>query len=186
MPKLAKKTQSAVKKAEAAKPSSYELLPRGKYVGTLAAVTEEDTDFGPRWVAEFSELTHVVSGESYPGRQWYNMPLPQDPDKVPDDFEPRQRRGQKRSKKEAWAEMQDFRVSVLKSFFESMGYTEDTDTDEMVEEEAKAILTVVQEAAKSGARKGEKFNRVKGLEALPADFELPEPSEDDDDEDDEF
>lgn len=186
MPKLAKKTQSAVSKSEAAKPSGgYDLIPRGKYVATLSAVTEEDTDFGPRWVAEFSEITNPVTGDAQPGRQWYNMPLPQDPKKMPSDYEPRARRGEKRTKAEAWAEMQEYRTSVLKAFFDAMGYTEDTDTDEMVDDEAKGLITIVQETAKSGNRKGERFNRVKGVEPVPDDMDIPNPEEADD-EDSEF
>lgn len=186
MPKLPKKTQGAVSKSEAAKPNSgFDLIPRGKYVGTLTAVTEEDTDFGVRWVAEFSTLTHPVTGEVYPGRQWYNMPLPQDKKQVPDDYEPRQRRGQKRqSKAESWAELQDYRVSVLKAFYDALGYTEDTDTDEMVDDEAKALISINITTAKSGARKGDKFNRVGGVEAVPEDLEIPDPEDSEDEDDD--
>lgn len=184
MPRLAKKTQSAVSKSEAAKIGSYDLIPRGKYVATLTAVTEEDTDFGPRWVAEWSDIT-ATTGDRYPGRQWYNMPLPQDKKKVPEDYEPRPRRGQaKQTKAESWADLQDFRASVLKAFFDAMGYTEDTDTDEMVDEEAKGLITIVQETAKSGNRKGEKFNRVKGVESVPDDLEIPDEPEDDEEDDD--
>lgn len=183
MPKLAKKTQSAVSKSEAAKSNAgYDLIPRGKYIATLTAVTEEDTDFGPRWVAEFSEITNPVTGDVMPGRQWFNMPLPQDPKKVPADYEPRPRRGEKRTKAEAWAELQEFRTSVLKAFFDAMGYTEDTDTDEMVDDEAKAQIAIIQETAKSGNRKGDRFNRVKGVEPVPEDLEIPDPEENEEDE----
>ncbi len=184
MAKLAKKTQSAVSKSEAAKPQGgYDLIPRGKYVATLTAVTEEDTAFGPRWVAEFSDITNPVTGDVQPGRQWYNMPLPQDPKKVPSDYEPRARRGQpKQSKAEAWESAQEYRTSVLKAFFDAMGYTEDTDTDEMVDDEAKGLITIVQETAKSGNRKGERFNRVKGVEPVPEDMEIPDPEDAEEDE----
>ena len=188
MPKLAGKMQKDVKGAEAAKPSgNFELIPRGKYVATLTAVTEEDSDFGVRWVAEFSEITHPTTGDKQPGRQWFNIPMPQDVKDVPDDYEPQQRRGQKKqTKAEAWASLQEYRVSTLKAFFDAMGYTEDTDTDEMVDDGAKALITISQRTAKQGARKGDRFNFVGGLEPIPEDLEIPESDDSEDDSTDEF
>lgn len=185
MPKLAKKIAKKAEQATANHGStgSFELLPRGKYYATLTAVTEQENNFNEEeWSAEFSELVHIATGKAYSGRQWLRLAMPQDPDAVPDDYEPRDK---KKSKAEAWAALQEDRYARLKAFFESLGYTADSDTDEMVEDEAKGILNVGVRTINSGARKGEKVNAVYGIEPVPDDFD-PESLESDEDSDDDF
>jgi hypothetical protein len=185
MPKLAKKIAKKAEQATAnhGNSGSFEPLPRGKYHATLTAVTEDQDNFGNDiWTAEFSDLQHISTGKKYGGRQWLRLQMPQDADEVPSDYEPRDK---KKSKKEAWADLQEDRYARLKAFFESLGYTADSDTDEMVDDEAKAILNIGIATIQSGERKGEKTNRIYGIEPVPEDFD-PESLESDEDNDDDF
>lgn len=188
MPKLDKKTQKKVGKAEAAVPRNTAFTPikPGKYAARLTGVSEDETPWGDtQWTAEFSEI-HSLKGEKQPGRQWYRLSMPQDPDEVPESWTPRKRNGEKRSKKEMWKDQQEYRESALKAFFDAAGYTPDSDTDEMVEDGAVMLITIRVETAQSGSKKGERVNRVTGVEPLPegVDFDSLLAGSDDDSGDD--
>lgn len=84
---------------------------------------------------------HDVNGEAKPGRQWHNTSL---------------------SEKS---------FPFLKATFEAMGYTTDSDTDEMIGE--WVTLHLIQEQIARGKRAGEMTNRIRDLipfEASDFDF----------------
>ncbi len=172
MPKLNKKQQKAVSNADAQHGGGgFELIPAGKYLATLTAVTDGTDNFGnDRWEAEFSTITSTKDGKVYPGRQWMNLEVPQDPEAVPSDYKPRDPK--KGSSAEQWAHLQTVRNGRIRAFFESFGYTVDTDTDEMVEEEAKALITIGQRTRQQGDRKGERFNLITGIDEVPEDLDV--------------
>ena len=175
MPKLDKKTQKRVEKAEPIVGGNFEPLPVGKYVGTLSKVEAQATNAGgSMWVAEFTDL-HSLDGTTYPGRQWYNLNLP-DYGEMPADYRPK--RGTK-SPEEAWEIAQSLAEGRLKAFFEAFGYTVDSDTDEMIGE--RCLVHVGRRTIQQGPRKGEITNQVNGVEALPDDLDPEDFSSDEDD-----
>jgi hypothetical protein len=90
------------------------------------------------------EFGNIVDteGQKRPGRQWVNTSL---------------------SEKAAWK---------MKEVFEALGYSLDSDTDEMIGE--KAVLHLKVEIAERGARQGEKVNRVDRVAPYDEDeWDLP-------------
>ena len=172
MPKLAAKTRKKVEKAEAVK-GGFDALPPGKYVAELSEVEATTSSAGnPMWKVQFNEV-HNLDGERMPGRQFYNLMLPQD--KMPEDYTPK---NSKKSPEEAWADYQRLCEGRLKQFFEAFGFTVDSDTDEMIGE--RCVLIIGVRTIQSGNRKGEKGNDVNGIEPFDSvNFE----GEDDDDDD---
>ena len=174
MPKLAAKDRKKVKKAEAVS-GGFEPLKPGKYVAQLSAVEAKNSAAGnPMWVAEFDEI-HDLDGERQPGRQWYNLNLPTT-DTPPDGYTGKG----KKSPEESWAQYQELCAGRLKAFFEAFGYTEDSDTDEMIGE--RAVIQIGIRTIQNGPRTGETTNSVNGV--LPLDSVDYEGGDDDDDEDD--
>lgn len=173
MPKLAAKQRKKVEKAEAVS-GEFEPLKPGKYIATLADVVAKTANSGaPMWVAEFEEI-HSLDGERQPGRQWYNLMLPQD--KMPEDYQPKR---SKKSPEEAWEDYQNLCNGRLKSFFEAFGYTVDSDTDEMISE--RCVLQIGVRTIQNGARAGEQTNSVNGVAPLDSvNYEGSEDGEDDD------
>lgn len=173
MPKLAAKVRKRVEKATASS-GEYEPLKPGKYVATLSAVEAKNSAAGnPLWVAEFEDI-HNLDGERQPGRQWYNLNLPVD--NMPENYRPK---NSKKSPEEAWESYQDLCLSRLKGFFEAFGYSEDSDTDEMIGE--RCVLQIGVRTIQNGARAGEQTNSVNGV--APLDSVSFEGGDSDDDED---
>lgn len=173
MPKLAAKVRKQVEKAEAVS-GGFEPLTPGKYVAELSDVEARTSNAGaPMWVAEFTEI-HDLDGERQPGRQWYNLMLPQD--KMPEDYQPK---SGKKSPEEAWEAYQNLSKGRLKAFFEAFGYTVDSDTDEMIGE--RCVIQVGVRTIQSGARAGEQTNQVNGVFPLDSvDYEGGEDEDEDD------
>lgn len=170
MPKLPAKVAKKVDKADAAsvpEGGGFKPLPRGKYVGTLQSLEEAEGFFGePVWKAVFGDI-FSSSGESA-GRKklFYDLKLPQEAKDMPEDFKvPERYKG--KSREEAWEAINDFHHAKLKGFFNALGYTADTDTDEMVDDEARGFLTVGVRTIKSGPNKGNQVNQVYGVEEVP-------------------
>lgn len=66
----------------------------------------------------------------------------------------------------------------LKETFDAFGVPTDTDTDELVGQCVKAVVSI--RTIQQGARKGEQANQIDRLVKVPDDWEAPEaPSEDD-------
>lgn len=164
MPKLAAKTRKKVEKAEATS-SEFKPLSPGKYVAELSEVEAKNSNNGhPMWVAEFTEI-HSLDGERQPGRQWYNLMLPQD--KMPEDYQPR---NSKKKPEEAWEQYQELCNGRLKAFFEAFGYSVDSDTDEMIGD--RVVLQIGIRTIQNGVRAGEQTNQVNGVAALDSvDYE---------------
>lgn len=162
MPKLAAAVRKKVEKAEAIK-GGFEVLKPGKYVAELSAVEAKESGNGnPMWAIEFTEI-HDLDGERYPGRQFYNLNLPQA--KMPEGYTGKG----KGSPEENWANYQRMCEGRLKGFFEAFGYSVDSDTDEMIGE--RALLTIGVRTINNGPRTGERANSVNGVEPVPDDFE---------------
>lgn len=169
MPKLSAKDRKKVKSADAVS-GEFQPLKPGKYVATLNAVEAKTSAAGnPMWVAEFTDI-HNLSGEKQPGRQWYNLNLPTT-DEAPANYD----KGQ-----EKWEQYQGLCAGRIKSFFEAFGYSEDSDTDEMIGE--RAVLTIGVRTISNGDRAGQQTNTVNSVSsAEDVDFDT-----DDEDSEDEF
>lgn len=174
MPKLAAKVRKRVEKADAVS-GEFEPLKPGKYIGQLAEVEAKTSAAGnPIWSVVFEEI-HNLDGDRQPGRQWYNLNLPVD--KMPEDYRPK---NSKKSPEDAWESYQDLCLGRLKQFFEAFGYSEDSDTDEMIGE--KCVLQIGVRTIQNGARAGEVTNSVNGVAPLDSVSYEGEDSEDNDDE----
>lgn len=154
MPKLNKALAKAA--AEAEPTHGFGLLPAGKYVARLSGVEAKSTNKGdPMWVAEFSDLRALDTGEKASGRQWWNLNIPLDANDVPADYE---------KGPEKWAQAQSLSLGRLTAFFDAFGYETGSDTDEMIGEEA--VITVGIRTIQGGNRSGEKANEVRDIESL--------------------
>ena len=161
MPKLPK---NVAKKASDAEMSggSYEPIPAGKYLARLTTVTSTPSNNYPdnvaRWSAEFTDITDA-EGNHYPGRLWFNLNVVFD-DSMPGNYE----RGQSK-----WDQFVSISNGQLRAFFENMGYTTDSDTDEMAGE--VAYLKVSIRTIQYGQRQGERTNQVDAILPMPDDLE---------------
>lgn len=174
MAKLNAKDRKKVAKAEA-NSGEFQPYPPGKYIGALSEVEVKTSGNGnPMWNVTFTDIT-TLDGESMPGRQWYTLMLPQD--KMPEGYTPR---NSKKSPEDAWATYQDLTAGRIKAFFEAFGYSEDSDTDEMIGD--KVILQIGIETIQQGAKKGQKTNRVNAV--LPLDDDTVDRLADEDTDDD--
>lgn len=165
MPKLPKKLAAAVATAEISS-GDFPLLDPGYYFAQLEAVEVFDGNYAPRWNATFGNLHKKDSLEKASGKQWYSMNVPAE-GPAPANYT----NGDKK-----WASFQSMSQGQLHGFFDALGYTTDTDTDEMIGE--WAVLKVGIEVMKGGPRQGEKTNRVKALSTVPDDFDPEELVED--------
>ena len=167
MPKLPSAAAKAVEKSEAVHGGggSFEPLAPGKYLAQLREVTvrdQTDKHGHTQWSAEFENLHSLEDHEKAPGRQWLNLTVPLGK-KMPASYT---------NGPEKWEKYQAMVMGRLKAFFESFGYTTDSDTDEMIGE--WAVITVSQRTIQDGPKTGEITNRVDGIESLAdaGDIEL--------------
>lgn len=168
MPKLAAKVRKKVEKATAVS-GEFEPLKPGKYIATLNEVDARNSNAGnPMWVAEFGDIENL-DGETQPGRQWYNLNLPTT-DTPPEGYT---------KGKDKWEQYQRLCEGRLKAFFEAFGFTEDSDTDEMVGDQVVIILGV--RTITNGPRAGERTNSVNGVAPLDSVNREGSSSEGDDD-----
>lgn len=162
MPKLNKKIAKNIQNSEQVS-TEFELLPDGKYVGTLAEVTTEDHGNYPNnmstWVARFNNLVNYKTGKKYPGSQWLRLTV------VTDESMP----GNYTKTEDKWETYVRMSNGQVKGFFENMGYTADSDTDEMIGEQA--MLNIGHRTMSTGKRAGEVTNDVKGVVEFPEDFD---------------
>ena len=166
MPKLSAAAVKMVDSAEARHESggSFEPLAPGRYLAKLAEVTTADPNKHGAvvWNAEFQNLISLETEAPAPGRQWLRITLPSDPKKgIPATYT---------NGPEKWEKYQQMLLGLLKGFFESFGYTSDSDTDELLGEYAVIELGI--RTIQSGAREGEKTNEVKGIYPVPEDLDL--------------
>ena len=165
MPKLSAAAVKMVDSAEARHESggSFEPLAPGRYLAKLSEVTTVDPNKHGAvvWNAEFKNLISLETEAPAPGRQWLRLTLPSDPNKgVPATYT---------NGPEKWEKYQAMLLGLLKGFFESFGYTSDSDTDELLGEYAVIELGI--RTIQSGAREGEKTNEVKGIFPVPEDLD---------------
>ena len=175
MAKLPTKIAKKVNKSEQVS-TSYENLKPGKYLTKLYQVEVEEhpnySDHVSVWLVQFNEI-HSLDGTKHPGRQFLRLNVILD-DSMPASYT----RGQ-----DKWDAFVRISNGQMKAFFENIGYTTDTDTDEMIGE--PALLNIGIRTIQSGARMGEKVNEVRGV--VPADDvedlieEIFEGDEDDED-----
>lgn len=152
----------------------FELIEPGRYVATLFDVESRYTNAGDAmWVAVFNEITKLSTGEKVPGRQWYNLVLPAS-DPMPAGYQPR---NASTSPEKAWEFKNNMAASRLRQFFDAMGYTTDSDTEEMIGD--KCVIQISVRTIQNGARKGERTNSVAGVFPLPSDWVNEDGTDDD-------
>lgn len=152
----------------------FDLLEPGRYVATLFDVESRYTNAGDAmWVAVFNEITKISTGERVPGRQWYNLVLPST-EPMPADYRPR---NASTSPEKAWEFKNNMAASRLRQFFNAMGYSTDTDTEDMIGD--KCVIQISVRTIQSGARKGERTNSVAGVFPLPSDWVDQDDTDDD-------
>jgi len=160
MPKLSDQAAKAVSNTEPTGGGDFEPLKPGKYYACLSGVEERTSRAGrPYWSAEFTRLRRVDDDSPAPGRQWLQLNIPTS-ESAPRGYDGGQ---------EKWAKFQAACKGRLAQFFEAMGFTPDSDTDEMIGE--WAILQVSVDTINQGPRTGQATNRVEALSAVPDDFE---------------
>lgn len=168
MPRLAKNAVRQVAAAEAVS-GGFELLRPGKYRARLFSVEARESSTGkPGWNVQFNKLQSLDGEETYPGRQFMWMTLPGTP-------EPKDEKSEEHKK---WETTERLSAGRLKAFFQAFGYTEDSDTDEMLGE--RCVLRISIDTIQAGARKGEQQNSVR--EVLPMNDDDLEDLEETDDE----
>lgn len=165
MAKLNAKNRKKVAKAEAT--TGFKPLPPGKYLAHLRSVVAKDSGAGnPMWAIEFDKI-YNSEGEKQPGRQFYNLMLPQD--SMPDNYT----KGE-----EKWDQFQALSAGRIKAFLEAFGGDEDTDTDDLIGQKVGIRLGIG--TIQAGNRKGEQTNRIEEVFA-PDDLGDIEVDDDDDD-----
>ena len=173
MPKLAAKVRKQVAKAESVS-GEFEPFPPGKYIATLSQVEAKVSGNGnAMWSLEFDNIKNL-DGDDMPGRLWSNLMLPVD--EMPEDYKPK---NSKKSPADAWETYQSLVLGRIKAFFEAFGFTEDSDTDEMIGE--RCVLQVGIRTINSGPKKGQQSNEVNAI--LPFDSVDFEDSDSEDGED---
>lgn len=180
MPKLAGAAAKRVDAAEARHESGgdFEPLAPGQYLAQLrdVSVRDDTNKYGAAvWSAEFHNLHSIETQTKAPGRQWLNLTQPSSVTKIPSNYV---------NGPEKWEKYQNMLDGLLKGFFESFGYTVDSDTDEMLGE--WCIITLDIRTIQQGPKEGKKRNEVTGIEALPEDFDLGEFGVEADDEEETF
>lgn len=149
MPKLDPTVTKQVATAETnAGSGEYALIEPGRYFATLNNVEVREGKYGPQWSAEFGEIISA-QGETQPGRQWLNLNVP-----VEGHMSPAYQNGE-----DKWMKFQSVNRSRMRQFFEAFGYTVDSDTDEMIGEQA--VIEIEIRTIQSGPRTGERVNSVK-------------------------
>lgn len=161
MPKLPTKVAKTVEKSEQVS-VGFDLLKPGRYLARLREVGVEEhqnyPDHVSLWVAQFENL-HSADGTKHPGRQWYRMNVILN-DNVPANYA---------NGDSKWSNFVRMSNGQMKGFFENMGYTADSDTDEMIGE--WACIDIAQRTIQKGARTGEKVNEVRGVVPVPDSLE---------------
>lgn len=166
MPKLSAGAVKMVDGAEARHESGgvFEPHPAGRYLARLADVATQDPDKHGSvvWSAEFQDLIRLETQTPAAGRQWLRLTLPQDPKKgIPSTYT---------NGPEKWEKYQAMVTGLLKGFFESFGYTVDSDTDELLGE--YAIIDLGIRTIQQGEKQGQKTNQVNGIYPIPEDLDL--------------
>lgn len=150
MPKLDKTMLKAVESAEVTT-GEFSLIEPGRYFATLAKVEVRDANYGgTQWSCEFHDITDI-NGQKQPGRQWLNLNLP-----VAGAMPATYTNGE-----DKWQKFQAVSAARLKQFFEAFGYTTDSDTEEMIGEQA--VIEIEIRTIQSGPRRGEQVNGVKAV-----------------------
>lgn len=161
MPKLPAKVQKNVEAAEQVT-GGFEPLRPGTYAARLLEVGVEEHQNYPDhvsvWVCQFNDL-HDASGKKHPGRQFLRINVILD-ENVPATYP---------KDESKWATFVRMANGQMKAFFENLGYTTDSDTDEMLG--AVGALKIGIRTIQTGARSGEKVNEVNGVVPVPSTME---------------
>lgn len=183
MPKLSKAQANTIEKSEAILGSTrFEPLEPGRYIGRLAEVEARmSSNNNPLWSCTFDNI-RGLDGEEHPGRQFYTLNFPTKAVRPKGWGEDKE---SKKSPDQRWADYQERCKGLLHGFFTALGFTTDSDTDEMIGEDC--VLDISIETIKEGDRAGQKTNRVQGLLPLDAvDGAADVAGDDDEDADDSF
>lgn len=188
MPKLSAKLVKTVTEAEDPREGGFTIWPDGWYEMTLESVEEQDTQSGNlMWNIKLGDGIDPQTGDKMPGKQFdrLNVPIP----KRPKNWLPRKMsekgvdpenltEAQEEERDKAWTNYQNLSNGRMKVFFRAFGYTPDSDTEEMVDEGARALVHVGITTQQQGRRAGQEVNEVLGYKPL-SDVE----ADDDDDKD---
>lgn len=151
MPKLDAQMAKAVAETEVTTGGGeYSLIEPGRYFATVSNIEAREGRYGPQWSVEFNEITSADNNRQ-PGRQWYNLNIP-----VDGHMSPNYQNGE-----DKWEKFQAVNRSRLNQFFAALGYTTDSDTDEMVGE--RAVIEIEIRTIQNGPRTGERVNSVKSV-----------------------
>lgn len=162
MPKLAARVQKFVEKQEASYGFSFEPIPVPKVIGTLREVREEEGEFSTQWVAVFDKLVDLA-GKEWGGTLLYRMTIPGG-SKPPAGWAPyiggvKREDATAAEKADAWQKQIDNQGARIKGFFEIVGYSTDSNTDELIGEKYGLNISI-RSGTKDPTRK---FNQVDGL-----------------------
>lgn len=161
MAKLNAAEAQKVQNTEPVRGGAFELLPAGSYLARLRSVeARQSTNGHPQWSVRWEEI-HDFDHERYPGMQFMDLNLPQA--KMPSNYE---------KGPDKWEKYQGMCRGRLSAFFDALGYTADSDTDEMIGE--WAVIVVSQTTIQRGPKQGEKRNEVRDVQPIPDDVEIPE------------
>jgi hypothetical protein len=175
MPRLSKGLIEKVTDAEPVQ-GGFDLIKPGKYAAILKAVETKPSGTGKSgWNWEFGDMV-ALDGTKQSGKQWVWTILPGTPEPKPgiDNYEEIHKK---------WEIAERLAAGRIKAMFLAFGYSEDSDTDEMLGE--PCILQIGIQAIKGGPRKGEEQNYV--VKVLPfedVDESLLAGGEDEDDDSD--
>lgn len=162
IPKLADRVAKYVAKQEPSLGSSFEPIQVPKVIGTLKEVREEEGEYDVQWVAVFSDLVDLA-GRTYGGSLFYRMTIPGG-SKPPAGWVP-YINGVKREdataaeRQDAWTKRIADQGARLHGFFDIVGYTPDSDSDEVIGEKYGLNISV-RTNRKDATRK---YNSVDGL-----------------------
>jgi hypothetical protein len=156
MPKLNPTQAKTIERAKPVTQGGFEPHPEGWYIGKLADVSATTANSGTAmWAIEWSNLRDL-EGNEIPGRQFFNLMMPS---KLKADW-----KVDDPKREEKWVSYQERVKGQIHAFFLAHGYTVDSDTDEMLGEDALIYLTV--KTQQQGKNAGQLRNEVDGFKPV--------------------
>ncbi len=156
MPKLNANQVKAVEKVAPVTSNSFEPLPEGWYVAALKDVEAKTSAAGnPMWAVEWDKIRDLDGGDQA-GRQFFNLNFPS---KLKADWKP-----EIADREDRWAKYQERCKGQIHAFFLAHGFTVDSDTDEMLGEDA--LIHLVIKTQQQGKNAGRLQNEVDGFKPV--------------------
>lgn len=156
MPKLNPKQVKAVESTAPVTGGAFDPHPEGWYLAKLREVEAKQSSKGnPMWAVEWDNLRDL-EGNELPGRQFFNLNFPS---ALKADWNP-----QDPNREDRWAKYQARCKGQIHQFFLAHGFTVDSDTDEMIGEDA--LIHLVIRTQQQGKRAGQLQNEVDGFKPV--------------------